>query len=63
MSDSDIYTAVRPVYCVQSCWDWFQPRGMQRRSVCGVRIVGFWLVVGCINDVWIAESDYYVTVC
>jgi len=24
--------------------------------VCGVRIVGFWLVVGCTNDVWITES-------
>ena len=43
MSDSD---RVRPVYCVQSCLDWLQPRGRQRKSVCGVRIVGFWLVVG-----------------
>ena len=41
MSDIDTYTAVRPVYCVQRCLDWLQPRGTQRKSVCGVRIVGF----------------------
>jgi len=63
MSDSDLHTAVRPVYCAQRCLDWLQPRGMQRRSVCGVRIVGFWLVVGCINDVLVTESTVLMTVC
>jgi hypothetical protein len=56
MSDSDMYTAVRPVYCAQSCLDWLQPRGIQRRRVYRVRIVVFWLFVGCMNDVWITES-------
>jgi hypothetical protein len=51
ISDRNIYIAVRLVYCVQSCLDWLQTRSMQRRRVCGVRIVGFWLVVGCMNDV------------